>query len=198
MATKKQVTTSAAAKKPRSRASAPEQLQLTGLSAHTKKGLAAAGAWPAATTSEELRGVGGKMYPVKDLPGFKPGPYKLAFDPTKPVETRDGRKARILATDYRGEMGRGIVALVLDEQTGVEEAQTYDLHGRYLEGSTTTDDRDLVNVHVINTVSNVWCKLAGSQNLAPTELKVDVVLRDGLVWKINVPDLEGLRCLTST
>ena len=64
------------------------------------------------------------------------------FDPTKPVQTRDGRKARIICTD-RNDTEFPIVALVND---GVyEEIKSYSSEGAYLH---TMDESasDLINI----------------------------------------------------
>ncbi|MCC3246721.1 hypothetical protein LG047_15580 [Methylocystis sp. WRRC1] len=56
----------------------------------------------------------------------------MTFDPTKPVQTRDGRKARIVATDFRGENGETILAAVERHlQPGVEDAREYFADGSY-------------------------------------------------------------------
>lgn len=68
------------------------------------------------------------------------------FDPTKPVQTRDGRKARILCTDYIHPDGLSIVALIT-QPNGEESLLTYTADGRYW---TPIEDHitDLVNVPV--------------------------------------------------
>lgn len=66
-----------------------------------------------------------------------------AFDPTKPVETRDGRKARILATDKKGKYP--IVALIMESSSGMEEVHLFSAKGIWnIEG--TASSYDLVNV----------------------------------------------------
>jgi hypothetical protein len=50
-----------------------------------------------------------------------------AFDPTKPVQTRDGRPARILCTDKRGN-GYPILALIT-EDSGEEFACSFTVNG---------------------------------------------------------------------
>ncbi len=64
------------------------------------------------------------------------------LDLTKPVQTRDGRKARIICTD-RLHGVEPIVALVT-EQDGVEYAADYRTNGRFLNFSES--DWDLINV----------------------------------------------------
>jgi hypothetical protein len=67
----------------------------------------------------------------------------MTFDPTKPpFRTRNGRPARIICTDRRGE-DDPILALV-DNGNGGEELNSYKSNGRYLFGRET--EHDLVNV----------------------------------------------------
>lgn len=64
------------------------------------------------------------------------------FDPSKPVQTRDGRKARILCTDRRS--AHPIVALIESRGGGVREIPfTYKPNGSW---RGTQDRSDLVNV----------------------------------------------------
>jgi hypothetical protein len=52
---------------------------------------------------------------------------KMTFDPTKPVQTRDGKPARIICTDYESPGGFPIIALV---KSGiVEYPQAYKADG---------------------------------------------------------------------
>lgn len=68
-------------------------------------------------------------------------PASRPFDPTKPVQTRDGRKARIICSDRAGPSGNyPIVALFGDS----ESLETYTADGR--SHSEQTNARDLVNV----------------------------------------------------
>lgn len=64
------------------------------------------------------------------------------FDPTKPVKTRDGRKARIVCTDRMGYWGP-ILALVQIE-VDREEAHNYRADGRLR--SDKESHLDLVNI----------------------------------------------------
>jgi hypothetical protein len=52
------------------------------------------------------------------------------FDPTEPVQTRDGRKARILCTDFRGTGVCPILAAVTCSD-GTEKALSYFQDGRF-------------------------------------------------------------------
>lgn len=67
-----------------------------------------------------------------------------SFDPTKPVQTRDGRKARIIATDAKLTDGRSIIALV--ERTNGGEMARYVYEDGSWFGSYVTDPSDLINV----------------------------------------------------
>jgi hypothetical protein len=66
------------------------------------------------------------------------------FDPTKPVQTRDGRKARVLCTDRKTEDGYNIIASVVCAED-VEHAYYYRLDGTMSIGKSPND---LVNVPV--------------------------------------------------
>ena len=69
------------------------------------------------------------------------------FDPTKPIKTRGGRKARIICTDAWSKGVKHIVALVSVEP-GHESLIFYDQQGKYdAQGREGPNDyRDLVNV----------------------------------------------------
>lgn len=69
------------------------------------------------------------------------------FDPTKPVQTRDGRPARILATDLKSSHG-AIVAIVNTE--GEERAIHFHASGHYF--TETESAIDLVNVPEKRTI----------------------------------------------
>jgi hypothetical protein len=72
----------------------------------------------------------------------------MAFDPKKPVQTRDGRSARIIATDVKGECP--IIALVA-LSNGAEAPYSY-----YADGSVrqlALHPRDLVNVPEKRTIT---------------------------------------------
>jgi hypothetical protein len=63
------------------------------------------------------------------------------FDSTKPVRTRTGRPARIVAHDLRSADGYSLVAIIGDP--GDETAETYSADGRYFAGESS--GLDLVN-----------------------------------------------------
>ena len=67
----------------------------------------------------------------------------MTFDPTKPVQTRDGRKARILCTDAKG--GQPIVALVTTFDNEAEHVVRFRSDGGcYSRGADPV--HDLINV----------------------------------------------------
>jgi len=71
-----------------------------------------------------------------------------AFDPTKPVQTRNGLKARIICTDQAGSR-RPVVALV-SHTNGEEDIVSYTSNGsRWVNGDTASVD--LINVPVVTT-----------------------------------------------
>lgn len=90
------------------------------------------------------------------------------LDPTKPVRTRDGRKARIVCTDVPGLYS--IVAVIfgnVGNETHVY-AYVYDRGGFFLNASTPheadlvnvdtpmTDDAGYINVYYSNTSDNLY------------------------------------------
>ncbi len=66
----------------------------------------------------------------------------MTFDPTKPVKTRDGRKARIICTDANNH--QPIVALIT-ESNGHEYNRNYTKDGFYFIGIGKSDS-DLINI----------------------------------------------------
>lgn len=70
----------------------------------------------------------------------EPTPMK-PFDPTKPVKTRDGRPARIVATDARSDYP--VVALVEDNH-GHEVIRSFTARGQVVDYGTAS--HDLVNI----------------------------------------------------
>jgi len=67
----------------------------------------------------------------------------LPFDPSKPVQTRDGRPARVLCTDAAGVYP--IVALIRD-QDGTDHADHYTAAGHFFEDSSGCNEDDLINI----------------------------------------------------
>ena len=66
----------------------------------------------------------------------------MSFDVNKPVQTRDGRKARIICTDAKG--NRPIVALA-ERNSGDEYASWHGSNGRWWPSGDETGD-DLINI----------------------------------------------------
>jgi hypothetical protein len=70
----------------------------------------------------------------------------MTFDPNKPVQTRDGRKARIIATDAAGDYP--IVVLVTED--GIEQAAQHRADGTW----HASGRHDLINVPERRTVED--------------------------------------------
>ena len=66
----------------------------------------------------------------------------MTFDPTKSVQTRDGKPARIICTDAKNADGRPMIVLV-EVPKGHETAISYAANGRY---AAEKHDFDLINV----------------------------------------------------
>lgn len=64
----------------------------------------------------------------------------MTFDPTKPVQTRDGRKARIICTNKAG--AYSIVSLIWSSD-GEEFTHVHNKNG---ESCTSCDEQDLINI----------------------------------------------------
>lgn len=71
------------------------------------------------------------------------------FDPTKPVQTQDGRKARIICTDRTTPSTFPVIALVT-EDNGIESIEAYQLNGRWV--TLNPNNRDLVNVPEVTRI----------------------------------------------
>jgi hypothetical protein len=65
------------------------------------------------------------------------------FDPNKPVQTRNGRKARILCTDLKSCSNEPIVAII-DIGEGYEEVMRFKADGRFLQRGVS--NIDLINI----------------------------------------------------
>lgn len=65
------------------------------------------------------------------------------FDPTKPVQTRDGRAARIVCTDYKAINGESLCVLITAEN-GRESFYSHFADGSFEKGSLS--QHDLVNL----------------------------------------------------
>jgi len=69
----------------------------------------------------------------------------MAFDPTKPVQTRDGRKVRILCTDLKGREPFTIVAAHEGLNSPCETVATFTSEGAILSAAMQSQC-DLVNI----------------------------------------------------
>jgi len=75
----------------------------------------------------------------------------MKFDPTKPVQTRDGRPARVICADARG--GWPIIALV-EVSEGCEETSVHREDGSY-NSADPQSRRDLINIPEKRTL-DIW------------------------------------------
>ncbi len=85
----------------------------------------------------------------------------MKFDPTKPVQTRDGRKARIICTDRKGSDPQySIIALVVPAFGDHEQAIAYMADGRF---NTVLPEHssDLINTPA-RIKREVWINVYGS------------------------------------
>lgn len=116
----------------------------------TVKGVIPGGAWFGADGAFDIS--------YFELPEEKP---EASFDPTKPVRTRDGRQARIITTDRKGD--RPILALVEDRDDPNEEWSiiTYPDGRAYLDMESASD--------LINTpeTRSGWFNFYDNKSLAP-------------------------------
>lgn len=93
------------------------------------------------------------------------------FDPAKPVQTRKGWPARIVATDIKGKDPYPILALVTHPE-GYEEIETYTTNGCYNAKNFDQNIMDLVNVPERETVwVNVYRDGVGGLRLTPHTTK---------------------------
>jgi hypothetical protein len=115
------------------------------------------------------------------------------FDPSKPVQTRDGRPARILATDRKAPVGSplSIIALV-ENNHGYEFTAKYDTDGR---ARLSPSMSDLVNVPMRTTRSfNVYFSDTGSSpavnearyGTMKGRLTIDVEIEDGVPVSVKL------------
>lgn len=94
---------------------------------------------------------------------------EIKFDPTKPVQTRDGRKARIVCTDRVGHTN--LVALVMTDY--FEAVYSYYSTGKHISGN---DGADLVNVPEKRWV-NLYEKRAGFTLFTSEENALKTILK---------------------
>ena len=114
------------------------------------------------------------------------------FDPTKPVQTRDGQPARIICTDRKG--AYPIVALI--SYTYGEDCCGYGRDGRFADGNQC--HRDLINipekiegwVNVYSALSNLNVPALGRW-LHPTKAAADAECGAGRIACIPISVSEG-------
>lgn len=70
------------------------------------------------------------------------------FDPSKPVQTRDGRKATILKTDFRNTTYPIVAVIHYDKE---DHLRTFAADGRFFSHTDETNPEDLVNVPEVTT-----------------------------------------------
>jgi hypothetical protein len=94
-----------------------------------------------------FNGITGKWFHAKECRKLvkkqKQPKMTKPFDPTKPVQTRDGRKARIICTDRKWNDKYPLVALVTSA-AGEEYVVAYRTNGKYI--FTDKDEDDLINI----------------------------------------------------
>lgn len=90
---------------------------------------------------------------------------KPKFDPTKPVQTRDGRKARIICNGINNPSYN--MAAVVAEHDGAENVSIYGAQGEFYVNVREPSDSDLVNipeerwVNLYEAQNSIW-KFGGS------------------------------------
>jgi hypothetical protein len=110
----------------------------------------------------------------------------MTFDPTKPFQTRDGRKARIICTDLKDSDGETIVALISFDDNH-EEPGVYYADGRYYRHKESPDD--LVNVpETESRWANVYTN--GSPGYASREI-ADHAARSGRLAVVELRIIDG-------
>lgn len=108
------------------------------------------------------------------------------FDPTKPVKTRDGRKARIVSTALDGAYSLGAVVTCED---GLEYLDTFMPDGTWFEGSRN----DLVNVPEKRAL-DVWLNVYPSgdgYSYADRGTAIYERGRDATTVKVSIEYVEG-------
>lgn len=96
------------------------------------------------------------------------------FDPTKPVQTRDGKPARILATDLADPDGRTVAVATL--HLSGEALYRVNPKGRFHCYGTGDSDYDLINVPITRTYGDT---------LANSGQGVNVTEVDGVITEVT-------------
>ena len=81
----------------------------------------------------------------------------MTIDWTKPIQQRNGRAARVLATDLKQSI-YPIAAAAYDDK-GIERVATYMPDGRFLATSYGNGDRDLINVPPKPVITELFINL---------------------------------------
>lgn len=97
----------------------------------------------------------------------------MKFDPTKPVQTRDGKPARILCTDFKSNDHDLPIAAAVMLEYGNEAVCFYTVSGLFHDNALISS-LDLVNVSVLHT-REFWINLypAGSNSMCWPSLSKD-------------------------
>lgn len=99
----------------------------------------------------------------------------MTFDPKKPIQTRDGRKARIICSDRLG--GDPIIACVMSVANLYENIYAFKKDGRV--SSTRDSSADLVNVaEKTSTWGIVWHKTSSTFSLPSRKYALRAGLRN--------------------
>lgn len=104
------------------------------------------------------------------------------LDLTKPVRTRDGRKARIVCTDVDDGTEYPILALVKSRLNGKEESYSYRICGSY-SVRAVEDPSDLVNVEPLEVFE---CEVGIKGKTICTTVKARVTMENGDITHIEV------------
>lgn len=108
------------------------------------------------------------------------------IDLTKPVQTRDGRKARVICTDMEGGSER-IVALITN-RSGGEHPLSYFKNGSYY------NDDDSNNTDLINTPEELWVNVYpdGEAQTHSTRDRADNMATNDRIACLKFTEGEGL------
>lgn len=109
----------------------------------------------------------------------------MTFDPTKPVQTRGGLKARIICTDRVSSGDLWPILALIGWNKTEEVVQSYRKDGT--SGSSKEADYDLINVPVkTSTWQNVYANAqSGSRDTYPTKEGADAMRALGRVGYIR-------------
>ena len=89
------------------------------------------------------------------------------FDPSKPVQTRDGRKARIVCTDMKADHGTILALVTHRERKEYEHILFVNMNGQVLEDDLCASD--LIN---IPERTSRWAKISHSTGYADRDVAI--------------------------